>query len=198
MTVAIDFTASNGKLHYLDPDLKKRNDYELAIQEVGKILQPYSYKQQFNAFGFGGIPHYLLDNPDINLKRVNVNHFPLTEDLAKNTIDSLDELRLLYRSAIENSTLWGPTLFKPFFDQLELYMIRHSKYRMYHCLLILTDGDIHDLRETVDKIVECAEYPLSIIIVGLGDADFTAMETLDSDEYELVDGKGTKAKRDIA
>ena len=45
MTVAIDFTASNGKLHYLDPDLKKRNDYELAIQEVGKILQPYSYKQ---------------------------------------------------------------------------------------------------------------------------------------------------------
>ena len=77
-------------------------------------------------------------------------------------------------------------------------MVRHSKYRMYHCLLILTDGVIHDLRETVDKIVECAEYPLSIIIVGVGDADFTAMETLDSDEYELVDGNGIKAKRDIA
>ena len=69
---------------------------------------------------------------------------------------------------------------------------------MYHCLLILTDGCIHDLRETVDQIVTCTEHPLSVIIVGVGDADFTAMETLDSDEYTLVDGNGTKAKRDIA
>jgi hypothetical protein len=38
---------------------------------------------------------------------------------------------------------------------------------------------------------------LSIIIVGIGDADFTAMEQLDSDEFELVDGRGTQAKRDI-
>ena len=68
---------------------------------------------------------------------------------------------------------------------------------MYHCLLILTDGCIHDLRETVDKIVLCTSYPLSIIIVGIGDADFTAMETLDSDEYDLVDGNGEPAKRDI-
>jgi len=31
MTVAIDFTASNGKLHALDPNLANMNDYELAI-----------------------------------------------------------------------------------------------------------------------------------------------------------------------
>ena len=68
---------------------------------------------------------------------------------------------------------------------------------MYHCLLILTDGCIHDFRETVDKIVMCTAYPLSIIIVGIGDADFTAMETLDSDEYDLIDGHGEQARRDI-
>ena len=45
MSVAIDFTASNGILHHLDDDLKNRNSYELAIAEVGKILQPYSYKK---------------------------------------------------------------------------------------------------------------------------------------------------------
>ena len=53
---------------------------------------------------------------------------------------------------------------------------------MYHIFLILTDGDIHDLRETIDVIVECSNYPLSIIIVGIGDADFTAMDQLDSDD----------------
>ena len=68
---------------------------------------------------------------------------------------------------------------------------------MYHCLVILTDGVIHDLRETVDKVVECTQHPISIIIVGIGDADFTAMETLDSDEYVLVNSQNQKARRDI-
>ena len=45
MTVAIDFTASNGGLHELSPLKQNNNDYELAIREVGKILQPYSYRQ---------------------------------------------------------------------------------------------------------------------------------------------------------
>lgn len=76
-------------------------------------------------------------------------------------------------------------------------MLQMRDYQMYHCLLILTDGIIHDLRETVDRIVKGASHPLSIIIVGIGDADFTAMETLDSDEYELVNGCGEKARRDI-
>ena len=41
--IAIDFTASNGALHDIDPTGSVLNDYELAIKEVGKILQPYSY-----------------------------------------------------------------------------------------------------------------------------------------------------------
>ncbi len=46
---------------------------------------------------------------------------------------------------------------------------------MYHIVLILTDGSIHDLRETIDLIVECTNYPLSLIVIGLGDGDYTAM-----------------------
>ena len=40
---------------------------------------------------------------------------------------------------------------------MEMYMIETSKHMMYHCLLILTDGIIHDLRETVDRIVKGAD-----------------------------------------
>ena len=137
-----------------------------------------------------------------DLDRISIHDFPLKQvqkgSGKSNLISSLEELRECYRSAIERTTLWGPTLFKPLLKRLERYIIRHSGHKMYHCLLILTDGCIHDLRETVDQIVTCTEHPLSIIIVGVGDADFTAMETLDSDEYTLVDGNGTKAKRDIA
>ena len=44
MSVAIDFTASNGPLHDLNDNLDVMNDYELALTQVGKILSPYSYR----------------------------------------------------------------------------------------------------------------------------------------------------------
>ena len=68
---------------------------------------------------------------------------------------------------------------------------------MYHILLILTDGAIHDMRETKDLIVECSKYPLSIIIVGIGNADFSFMVELDGDEVILRNTRGEAAKRDI-
>ena len=48
-------------------------------------------------------------------------------------------------------------------------------------LLILTDGIISDIEVTIDQIVRGSSLPLSIIIVGIGDADFNAMDRLDAD-----------------
>ena len=39
--------------------------------------------------------------------------------------------------------------------------------------------------------------PISIIIVGIGDADFSNMDTLDADDTDLVDSQCTKMERDI-
>ena len=52
----------------------------------------------------------------------------------------------------------------------------------YIILLILTDGLNHDMEESISKIINCCDLPISIVIVGLGDADFTNMEILDGDE----------------
>lgn len=49
-------------------------------------------------------------------------------------------------------------------------------YQNYYILLILTDGAIMDYQETVDQIVRSSGLPLSIVIVGVGDADFSSME----------------------
>ena len=49
-------------------------------------------------------------------------------------------------------------------------------------LLLLTDGVLSDMSLTIDAIVKASHYPLSIIIVGVGSADFTDMNTLDCDE----------------
>mmetsp|Transcript_27373 Transcript_27373/g.26435 ORF Transcript_27373/g.26435 Transcript_27373/m.26435 type:complete len:93 (+) Transcript_27373:248-526(+) len=63
MSVAIDFTGSNGdpksrnSLHYVGKD--GQNQYEDALLKVGAILEPYSFKGNFALMGFGGIPKYL-------------------------------------------------------------------------------------------------------------------------------------------
>ena len=52
-------------------------------------------------------------------------------------------------------------------------------------MVIITDGVINDMNRTIDEIVRGSDLPLAIIIVGVGDADFSSMETLDGDEEAL-------------
>ena len=42
-------------------------------------------------------------------------------------------------------------------------------------LLYLQDGVISDMNRTVDRIVAASKLPLSIVIVGVGGADFSNM-----------------------
>ena len=63
--------------------------------------------------------------------------------------------------------------------------------------MILTDGQINDMNPTIDLIVEASELPLSIIIVGIGDGNFSSMMKLDADIIPLFTTKGKKSRRDI-
>lgn len=47
---------------------------------------------------------------------------------------------------------------------------------------MLTDGAISDMEATKKAIIAASSLPLSIIIVGVGGADFTAMNVLDADD----------------
>jgi len=50
--------------------------------------------------------------------------------------------------------------------------------------------------QTIDRIVQSANLPLSIIIVGVGNANFDSMVRLDGDNG-LYGSNGNKAMRDI-
>jgi predicted lipoprotein len=67
----------------------------------------------------------------------------------------------------------------------------------YHVILILTDGEIHDMDQTKRQVVIGSKLPISIIIVGVGDENFTKMVELDGDDKILRDQTGTAASRDI-
>lgn len=59
-------------------------------------------------------------------------------------------------------------------------------------MLILTDGIINDMQKTIDQIVRGSTLPLSIIIVGVGNADFSSMDILDADDEPLYSNRYKK------
>eukprot|EP00824_Muranothrix_gubernata_P014050 TRINITY_DN2910_c0_g2_i1.p1 TRINITY_DN2910_c0_g2~~TRINITY_DN2910_c0_g2_i1.p1 ORF type:complete len:347 (-),score=37.84 TRINITY_DN2910_c0_g2_i1:36-932(-) len=68
----------------------------------------------------------------------------------------------------------------------------------YFILMILTDGLIMDFKQTEHEIVRASSLPLSIVIVGIGNEDFSEMDQLDADEAPLYSQKlGKYMERDI-
>ena len=52
------------------------------------------------------------------------------------------------------------------------------------------------MENTINCLIQSAKLPLSIIIVGIGNADFEKMEILDGDNG-LENSDGAKAERDL-
>lgn len=71
--------------------------------------------------------------------------------------------------------LYGPTYFQHILNQMVGEVKKNMGVMMYNMLLIITDGEIHDMEETKRIIVEASNLPLSIIIVGVGNEEFQMM-----------------------
>ena len=69
--------------------------------------------------------------------------------------------------------------------------------REYHVVIIVTDGNCHDMEETKRQLVALSGMPFSGVVIGVGDGDFEQMEILDADGEVLADAAGNKAIRDI-
>ncbi|KAM4736433.1 copine-4 isoform 2-T2 [Anableps anableps] len=194
-TVAIDFTASNGdprnscSLHYIHP--YQPNEYLKALVAVGEICQDYDSDKMFPAFGFGArIP------PD----------FKVSHDFAVNFNEDNPECAGIqgvveaYQACLPKLQLYGPTNIAPIIQKVAKSASQevHTKEAMqYFILLILTDGVITDMADTREAIVQASHLPMSIIIVGIGNADFGDMQMLDGDDGILRSPKGEPVLRDI-
>jgi hypothetical protein len=94
-----------------------------------------------------------------------------------------------YRNALGTVSLHGPTRFSEFLKLAKQYAQPVSlkpDQAKYFILLIITDGTIEDIQATIDEIVELAELPVSIVIVGVGKENFDQMVLLDADENPLI------------
>ena len=187
------FAGSNGypsdprSLHYNDPT-GRPNQYVTAIKAVGDIIQDYDSDKQFPALGFGAkIPPHGQVSHEFFLNLNSESPF----------CSGVDGVLAAYFNSLNNVQLYGPTNFAPVIKHVANFASAYQNDPTnYFVLLILTDGIITDLEETKRAIIAASSLPLSLIIIGVGDEDFTDMDALDSDD-RLLKSSGLVAKRDI-
>nr|XP_030120943.1 copine-4 isoform X2 [Taeniopygia guttata] len=193
--VAIDFTASNGdprnscSLHYIHP--YQPNEYLKALVAVGEICQDYDSDKMFPAFGFGArIPPEYKVSHDF---AINFN-----EDNPE--CAGIQGVVEAYQSCLPKLQLYGPTNIAPIIQKVAKSASEETNTKeasQYFILLILTDGVITDMADTREAIVHASHLPMSVIIVGVGNADFSDMQMLDGDDGILRSPKGEPVLRDI-
>uniref|UniRef100_A0A8C2CFT5 Copine VIII n=1 Tax=Cyprinus carpio TaxID=7962 RepID=A0A8C2CFT5_CYPCA len=190
-TVAIDFTASNGNpsqptsLHYMSP--YHLNAYALALRAVGEIIQDYDSDKLFPALGFGAkLP------PDGRIS----HEFPLNGNPENPYCSGIEGVLEAYYQSLKSVRLYGPTYFSPVINHVARYASLVKDGSEYFILLIISDGVISDMAQTKESIINASSLPMSIIIVGVGPAEFDEMIELDGDEVR-ISSRGRFAERDI-
>ncbi|GER29520.1 calcium-dependent phospholipid-binding protein [Striga asiatica] len=182
LIVGIDFTKSNewtGKrscngrsLHHIGNGL---NPYEQAISIIGKTLAAFDDDNLIPCFGFG----------DASTHDQDVFSFYPDDKFC----NGFEEVLSRYREIVPKLKLAGPTSFAPIIE-MAMTIVEQSGGQ-YHVLLIIADGQVtrsvdtengqlsSQERKTVEAIVEARQFPLSIILVGVGDGPWDMMREFD-------------------
>ncbi|XP_026456523.1 protein BONZAI 1-like isoform X2 [Papaver somniferum] len=181
--VAVDFTTSNGNS---DPS-HQLNAYQQAISKVGEAIKPFDFDKRFSAWGFGGKPTGGV-----------VSHcFNLNESPGETEVDGVDGILSAYSHALQRITLGDHAAF----GEVITKAAEHASNSMpdtHSVLVIITAGILADIQETIDALVGASACPLSIVIVGVGEADFKDMQILDADNGgRLISSTGIEVEHDI-
>ena len=193
LIVGIDFTASNewqGRKTFGSNSLHKiiagkiYNPYQKVIHIMGNTLEPFDDDKLIPAYGFG-------DSETVDKE---VFPFHVDESPCKGFIDVLE----CYNSIATKIQLSGPTNFAPLINKaIEIVKVK----RHYHILLIIADGQVTEEDQTIDAIVAASEYPLSIVVIGVGDGPWEVMRDFDNllpkrkfDNFQFVDYHGVTSR----
>ncbi|MCL7039227.1 hypothetical protein MKW94_005211 [Papaver nudicaule] len=170
------FTQSKGtgrSLHYIGDD---PNDYEKVVSIIGRTLTAICGDNFVHCFGFG------------DATTLNTHVFTFYED--KKPCHGFEEVVDRYRQIARQMRLAET---KSFVRIVEMATCMASKKcDQHHILVIIADGPVtrssdtehgklsDEEQETVDAISKASKYPLSIILVGVGEKDANMMKGLES------------------
>ncbi len=177
LIIGVDYTKSNewqgertfgGQcLHYVDPSGQTLNPYQYVLNSVGATLEPFDDDHLIPVYGFG----------DKTTGGTGVFSFKPNEE----PCHYLTEAVQAYNQITPSINLSGPTNFAPIVRKA-IEIVRSSN-NQYHILILIADGQVSDKyqADTRNAIVEASQYPLSIVMIGVGDGPWNEMEHYDDE-----------------
>lgn len=176
LIVGIDFTKSNtwqgqgcfafNNLHTIS---NIQNPYQQVLSIMCSALGPFDDDQLIDAYGFGD---QLTTNKAVfSLQTGSVNGCYVECPCSR-----LEGVLESYNRIAAHVQMLGPTSFAPIIRKaIELVAVRKA----YHILLIIADGCVDDMDETINAIVQASKFPLSIVCIGVGKGPWDKMMKMD-------------------
>jgi len=189
LMIGIDCSVANGEwgtesnLHFSANHWL--NDYQAGIQKLGTITENFSRGRHSSIWGLGAEINDEYRDCYVIEERLCEGKL-LLKAYEDNVADNIDF------SLGEQASL------NPLIEAATFRTIRLSKKRpCYTVLAVFTAGDFVDLQETVDLICTAAEdAPLSILIIGVGNNDFSSVKKLCGDKHGILwDSRGIPTAR---
>uniref|UniRef100_A0A2N9F754 RING-type domain-containing protein n=1 Tax=Fagus sylvatica TaxID=28930 RepID=A0A2N9F754_FAGSY len=169
------------------------NPYEKAISIIGKTLAPFDEDNLIPCYGFGDATTH-----DQEVFSFHSDHTPC---------HGFEEVLSCYRKIVPSLRLAGPTSYAPVVEAA--IDIVEKSGGQYHVLLLIVDGQVTrsvntsakelspQEEQTIQSIVNASSYPLSIVLVGVGDGPWDDMKNFDDkiparefDNFQFVNFTG--------
>ncbi|CAL5196521.1 unnamed protein product [Lathyrus oleraceus] len=205
LILGIDFTKSNewtGRISFNNRSLHAIGDtpnpYEKAISVIGKTLAPFDEDNLIPCFGFGDATTH------------DQEVFSFHSD--NSACHGFEEVLACYQKIVPNLSLSGPTSYAPVIEAaIDMVEKTHGQF---HVLVIVADGQVtryennHDGKlspqeeRTIKAIVDASSYPLSIVLIGVGDGPWGDMKKFDDklpardfDNFQFVNFNDIMSKK---
>lgn len=161
-------------------DKNKKNDFiNYSIEILRKLFDVFSpYFNDENFFHPKLIGGSINDSNNYNIDKKS---FSDNEGLIKQYKNFLEDKNIISQDNL---------ILSPLLKNLINNIYTSYKSNVYYILFIFISGDIDekDQKETINKIIQSSYLPLNIIVIGIGDHDFSAMNELFLDSGKSTEG----------
>ena len=162
----IDCTVSNvftgrksfGNRHLHEISTHQLNFYEKALSTVGAVATNFSHEGKLSVYLFG----------DDQTRDKNVRTL-YADEVGNEECYGIDHALAEYRRSIAKIFFSGPTSFRPLIDKAIEIAQRKKEFQL---LMIIGDGAVTNVQENVNAIAEASNFPIAIMMVGVGDGDY--------------------------
>ena len=189
-TIFIDFSEKGeANTHHL---INNKSVFENLLENFISILEPYNEDQFFHIYAYGFTPKEKFKGD------YDPNMYPLNRKIETPSI-SREDIKKFYDEFVNlisfNKEKTKFNLIVKKFNNIVKEDFDVDYIREYNVLLLFVNSDVSEEKELINELILSTNFPISIIIIGLGKGPFPNLENLEEKFLSFTDNEGNKPNR---